>query len=73
MLNFLCNCVLRLSDAATTKLLMLDVILASQPWLKASKFWPTCGRVDDVHGDSHLICTCPPIEHEEYEKTQSSI
>lgn len=43
------------------------------PWQKNTKFWPTCGRVDDVHGDSHLICSCPPIEPDEYEKTQSFI
>jgi glycine dehydrogenase len=26
------------------------------------KYWPTVGRVDNVHGDRNLICTCPPIE-----------
>ncbi|BBN16741.1 glycine cleavage system P protein (glycine dehydrogenase) [Marchantia polymorpha subsp. ruderalis] len=26
-------------------------------WVKASKFWPTTGRVDNVYGDRHLICT----------------
>lgn len=26
-----------------------------------SKVWPTVGRIDDVFGDKHLICTCPPI------------
>jgi len=26
-----------------------------------SKIWPTVGRIDDVFGDKHLICTCPPI------------
>lgn len=25
------------------------------------KVWPSVGRIDDVHGDKHLICTCPPI------------
>ncbi|MCB1971530.1 MAG: aminomethyl-transferring glycine dehydrogenase [Geminicoccaceae bacterium] len=26
------------------------------------KYWPPVGRVDNVYGDRHLICTCPPIE-----------
>jgi len=28
----------------------------------ASKYWPPVSRVDNVHGDRHLVCTCPPIE-----------
>jgi len=31
------------------------------PWVKGTKFWPTCGRVDNVYGDRNLVCTCPPI------------
>ncbi|MDX6750487.1 aminomethyl-transferring glycine dehydrogenase [Geminicoccaceae bacterium 1502E] len=31
-------------------------------WLRDDKYWPPVGRVDNVHGDRHLICTCPPIE-----------
>jgi len=27
-----------------------------------NKYWSPVGRVDNVHGDKHLICTCPPIE-----------
>ncbi len=26
------------------------------------KYWPPVGRVDNVAGDRHLVCTCPPIE-----------
>jgi glycine dehydrogenase len=26
------------------------------------KFWPAVGRIDNVYGDRHLICTCPPME-----------
>ncbi|KPI44037.1 putative glycine dehydrogenase (decarboxylating), mitochondrial [Cyphellophora attinorum] len=37
------------------------------PWLKEKKFWPSVARVDDVYGDSHLSCTCPPIESYEEE------
>ena len=25
------------------------------------KYWPPVNRVDNVYGDRHLICTCPPI------------
>jgi len=32
------------------------------PWIKANKFWPSCGRVDNVYGDRNLVCTCPPLE-----------
>ena len=28
----------------------------------ADKYWPPVARIDNVHGDRHLICTCPPIE-----------
>ena len=27
----------------------------------ADKYWPPVGRVDNVHGDRNLICSCPPI------------
>ncbi|KAL3269069.1 hypothetical protein HHI36_008152 [Cryptolaemus montrouzieri] len=25
------------------------------------KVWPTVARIDDIYGDKHLVCTCPPI------------
>ncbi len=28
---------------------------------KVDKYWPPVGRVDNVYGDRHLICTCPPL------------
>jgi glycine dehydrogenase len=28
------------------------------PALKDSKFWPAVGRVDNVHGDRNLVCSC---------------
>jgi len=31
-------------------------------WVKDNKFWPSVGRIDNVRGDKHLICSCPPIE-----------
>ncbi|XP_046850922.1 glycine dehydrogenase (decarboxylating), mitochondrial-like [Xenia sp. Carnegie-2017] len=33
------------------------------PWINSTnKFWPTVSRVDDKHGDTHLMCSCPPLE-----------
>jgi len=34
------------------------------PWTRESKFWPAVARIDDAHGDRHLICTCPPMERD---------
>ena len=28
----------------------------------ATKYWPPVARIDNVHGDRHLVCTCPPLE-----------
>jgi len=33
-----------------------------QAWLKAHKFWPSVGRLDNVYGDRNLVCACAPIE-----------
>ena len=33
-----------------------------RPFVRANKFWPAVGRIDNAHGDRNLICTCPPIE-----------
>jgi len=32
------------------------------PASREDKYWPPVGRVDNVGGDRHLICTCPPME-----------
>ncbi|MEY3489088.1 MAG: aminomethyl-transferring glycine dehydrogenase, partial [Pseudomonadota bacterium] len=29
--------------------------------LKRQKYWPTVGRVDNVHGDRNLFCSCVPL------------
>jgi len=29
---------------------------------RAAKFWPAVGRVDNVHGDRHLVCSCVGME-----------
>jgi glycine dehydrogenase len=28
----------------------------------ADKYWPPVARVDNVYGDRHVVCTCPPVE-----------
>jgi len=32
------------------------------PWVRANKFWPTVGRLNNAYGDKNLYCACPPIE-----------
>ena len=30
-------------------------------WTRATKFWPSVGRINNAYGDRNLICTCPPL------------
>ncbi len=32
------------------------------PWVRERKFWPPVSRIDNVHGDRHLVCTCEGME-----------
>jgi glycine dehydrogenase len=32
------------------------------PTLREDKYWPPVGRIDNVYGDRHLVCSCPPME-----------
>ena len=32
------------------------------PWVRANKFWPSVGRIDNPYGDRNLVCVCPPME-----------
>ncbi len=32
------------------------------PFVRANKFWPAVGRIDNAHGDRNLFCSCPPVE-----------
>jgi glycine dehydrogenase len=32
------------------------------PWQREHKYWPHVARVDNVYGDRHLVCACPPVE-----------
>ena len=29
--------------------------------LREDKYWPPVGRVDNVYGDRHVVCACPPL------------
>jgi glycine dehydrogenase len=31
-------------------------------WVRARKFWPAVGRLNNTLGDRKLVCSCPPIE-----------
>jgi len=33
--------------------------------LREDKYWPPCGRVDNVYGDRHLVVTLPPADSQE--------
>jgi len=30
------------------------------PFVRGRKYWPPISRINDAHGDRHLICACPP-------------
>jgi len=32
------------------------------PWVRAHKFWPFVGRIDNTYGDRNLVCSCPAME-----------
>ena len=32
------------------------------PFVRANKFWPPVGRIDNAYGDRNLFCSCPPVE-----------
>ena len=36
---------------------------------KTNKYFPPVGRIDNVYGDRNLVCSCPPMEAYELEKT----
>ncbi len=29
---------------------------------EVDKYWPPVNRIDNVYGDRHLVCTCPPMD-----------
>ena len=32
------------------------------PGQRFEKYWPPVGRIDQVYGDRHLTCSCPPLD-----------
>jgi glycine dehydrogenase len=32
------------------------------PFVRARKFWPAVGRINNPYGDRNLVCACPPLE-----------
>jgi glycine dehydrogenase len=39
-----------------------DLAAFPSPSVRASKFWPAVGRVDNVYGDRNLVCSCVGME-----------
>jgi glycine dehydrogenase len=39
---------------------------------REAKFWPSVNRIDNVYGDRHFVCACPPIESYLGELVESS-
>jgi glycine cleavage system P protein (glycine dehydrogenase) len=39
-----------------------DVAAFPSAWTREAKFWPAVGRVDNVYGDRHLVCSCVGME-----------
>ena len=38
-----------------------EVAAFPTPALRRRKYWPPVARVDNVHGDRNLVCSCPPL------------
>ncbi|MEX2615441.1 MAG: aminomethyl-transferring glycine dehydrogenase [Alphaproteobacteria bacterium] len=32
------------------------------PAVRDNKYWPPVGRIDQVYGDRHIVCACPPLD-----------
>jgi glycine dehydrogenase len=32
------------------------------PWVRANKYWPPVGRINNTLGDRNFVCACPPTE-----------
>lgn len=39
-----------------------EVAAFPREWVREAKYWPPVARIDNVHGDRHLVCTCPTVE-----------
>lgn len=64
-----------LTEQIETLNIPLPGLVLSQPYIRPeTKFWPSISRIDDIYGDQHLVCTCPPMEAYEspYEENRAS-
>ena len=43
-----------------------EVAAFALPTLQQHKVWPAVGRVDNVHGDRHLFCSCIPLSEGDF-------
>ena len=41
------------------------------PYVRATKFWPSVGRIDNAYGDRNLMCNCIPVEAYQDDSTVS--
>jgi glycine dehydrogenase len=39
-----------------------EVAAFPREWVREAKYWPPVARIDNVHGDRHLVCSCPSVE-----------
>ncbi|MEX2516588.1 MAG: aminomethyl-transferring glycine dehydrogenase [Gammaproteobacteria bacterium] len=37
------------------------------------KYWPTVARVDNMHGDRELVCSCPPVAEYQESETETRL
>jgi len=59
-----------LTDGEWDRPYPLERAFFPSPATRREKYWPPVGRIDNVYGDKHLVCSCPPIAH--YEQEQAS-
>jgi glycine dehydrogenase len=50
-----------------------EIALYPAKALWQGKFWPHVTRVDNVHGDRHLFCACPPMEDWEQDDPEFAV
>ncbi|MBK5914756.1 aminomethyl-transferring glycine dehydrogenase [Rhodocyclus purpureus] len=51
-----------LADAEWNRPYSREEAVFPLPWVRDNKFWPSVNRIDDVYGDRHLFCSCPPVD-----------
>ncbi len=41
-------------------------------WVWQDKYWPSVSRIDNVHGDRNIVCSCPPLSEWAEEKNNDT-